>query len=62
MNEIELTDGTTIKCQALIKERFDSLLKSGNVSFLKEYKERYSIDVHLLNSGELLVHEGGYFI
>lgn len=61
MDSIELSDGTTIKCRALTKEQFESLLKSDNVSFLKEYKERYSINVYWLNNGELLVNEGEYY-
>lgn len=61
MDRIELIDGTTIKCQALTKEKFDSLLMTNGTSYLKEYMERYSIDVHLFENGEILIHDSGYY-
>jgi len=62
MDVIELNDGTSISCKALEKAEYDSLLKkSDSTIYLDKYKGLYSLDVHLLGNGEVLIHESGYY-
>jgi hypothetical protein len=61
MDIIELNDGTSISCKALTKSEYDSILTQEKPSFLKKYSELYSLDVYLLNNGNVVVREADYY-
>lgn len=61
MDEIELQNGMTIKCQMLNEQTFSKLLTDKKGEAIEKYSLAFGIEVYELQNSHVIVKEGNYY-
>jgi hypothetical protein len=61
MANIILSTGEKIKCKALSDSEYNRLLKDSVGGVIKELKEKYGTEIHVLNNGQVVINEKDYY-
>lgn len=62
MNNIELSNGSFIKCKSLIFSEFEALRLNVLEGAIEKFRNQFGVDVYRLNNKQVIASEGGYYM
>jgi len=62
MDNIELSNGTFVRCKSLSFSEFEALRLTASEGLIKKVRKQFGVDAYQLNNEGVIASEGGYYI
>ena len=62
MDNIELSNGTFIKCKSLTFSEFEALRLTASEGLIEKFRKQFDVEADKLNNQEIIASGGGYYM